>query len=79
MHCMGGHKKCNISAISQPSGAVLGAFERSSSPRVNHVSVRTKNGNGGIEQSNSGISIIVTICICIFHISADKVVVLVYT
>ena len=71
------HKKCNISAISQPFGAILGAFERYNSPLDDRISVQAKDGDGGIGQSNPEISIIVTICIFMPHISAGKVKVLV--
>ena len=67
------HKKCNISAISGPFGVLLGAFERYMSPLVDRIGVQTKDGKGGIGQSNSEISIIVTICIFMLHISAGKV------
>ena len=67
------HKKCNISAISQPFGVILGAFGRYRRLLKNRIGGQTKDGDGGIGQSNSEFSIIVTICIFILHISAGKV------
>ena len=49
------HKKCNISAISEPFEVILGAFERYSSPLEDSIGVQTKDGNGGIGQSNPEI------------------------
>ena len=66
------NKKCNISAISQPFGAILGAFGKYRRPLIDRIGGETNDGNGGIGQSNSEISIIVTICISILHISAGK-------